>query len=295
MRTSRGAFQLAQWLSGALPPSAALGLAEWLADARYHWAAADRAAVTANLSILRGSEPSAEQVREVFLNFGRYLVEFFTMHRVREPAAAVSGAEHLVEIRRRQRGAIMLAAHLGNWELGAVALRRMGLPLTVVALEHGHPQTTRLFDRQRRRCGLEVVPLGAHAARHCLQRLREGRMIGLLGDREFGGNGVTAMLRGRTMVLPKGPAVLSVRAQAPVVPTFLIREGPWAFRLCIEPPLWPDRSGRRSVESMTQRFAEVLERYLTRYPEQWLMFRPMGARTLAAPVAIPEDAVTRPA
>ena len=286
MRTRYAAFRLAQWLSGALPPSGAFGLAERLADAQCRRSAEDRAAVAANLSHLRGSEPSAELVREVFRNFGRYLVEFFTIHRVRHPAVSVSGAEHLDEIRRAGRGAIILTAHVGNWEVGAVVLRRMGLPLTVVALEHADARMNQLFDRQRQRCGLEVVSLGAHAAQHCLQRLREGRMIELLGDRDFMHNGLSVNLRGAPVTVPKGPAILSLRARVPVVPTFLIREGRWKFRLCLEPPLWPERSGGgSSVDAFTQRYAKILERYLTRYPEQWLMFRPMASSAQPLPAA----------
>ncbi len=274
MRTGYAAFKLAQWLSEALPPSQAFRLAEWTADTHGRGSAADRAAVTANLAAL-GVDPSEARVREVFRNFGRYLVEFFTMHRS-DSAVVVDGASYLDDIRRRRCGAIILTAHVGNWELGAVVLKRMGVPLTVVALQHDDPGTNALFDRQRRRCGLEVVPLGAHAARQCLQRLREGRMIGLLGDREFGRNGVSASFLGQPLTLPKGPAVLSLRAQAPIVPTFLIREGRGAFRLCIEPPLWPGRAaGVSAVGALTQRYAGILERYLTRYPEQWLMFRPI--------------------
>ena len=102
-----------------------------------------------------------------------------------------------------------------------------------------------------------------------------------MGDREFGSNGMRMQLCGRDVTLPRGPALLSLRSRAPLLPIFLIREGLWAFRLYCEPLIWPaehDR-GESPLRELTERYAAVLERYLRRFPEQWLMFRPMELHT----------------
>jgi lauroyl/myristoyl acyltransferase len=64
----------------------------------------------------------------------------------------------------------------------------------------------------------------------------------------------------------------------PIIPTFLIREGPWKFRLSFEPPIWPTPGdpAEYSVRRLTQRYAIILEGYLKRFPEQWLVFQPLG-------------------
>jgi len=135
----------------------------------------------------------------------------------------------------------------------------------------------RLFNEQRRRCGVNVIPLGPDAARRSLQALRQGRVLGLLADREFANSGIRITLCGRDVIFPRGPATLSLRGRAPVVPIFLIREGIWKFRLCCEPPVWPPSHGfpDASIQTLTQQYATVLERYLRRYPEQWLVFQPV--------------------
>lgn len=272
-------YWLAQMLSASLPAPLAFWVAERVADAQWRRPTADRLAVQRNLSIIleAPAAPHAELVRNVFRNFGRYLVEFFAIHRMAQPGLTIEGAEHLREAQERHRGTILLTGHLGNWEAGAALIQRMGYPVTVVALPHDDPRLDRLFNRQRQRCGLDVIPLGEDVAHRSLRSLRDGRLLGILGDREFTGQGLRARLFRRPVVLPRGPAVLSLRSRAPAVPTFLIREGRWQFRLCFEPPIWPGNrgAGKETAETLTQRYAEVLERYLKRFPDQWLMFRSM--------------------
>jgi KDO2-lipid IV(A) lauroyltransferase len=275
------ALRAAQWLCDGLPDASRFGLAERLADLRWRLAPKDRLAIQANLRLVLGEESTghAAMIREVFRNFGRYLVEFFTIHRIPRPHVDVEGYEHLRDAYRAHRGAIILTGHVGTWEVGAVLIHRMGFPVTAVALPHEDRSTNQLFNRQRRRAGIDVVPVGQDAARQCLESLRRGRLVGLLGDWVFDGHGVAVPFCGREVVLPRGPAVLSQRGQAPIVPTFLTREGIWRFRLTFARPLWPGPAEPRErvVRTLMEGYAEVLERQIRRSPSQWLLFHRLGA------------------
>ncbi len=267
---------VAQWLAHRLPSQAAYACAELLADFKWRLAGRDRAAVRSNLSLALGAALPAESplMRQVFRNFGRYLVEFFTIHRRQEPVLAVEGGAHLAEAHRSGRGALLLSAHLGNWELGAIVTRRMGFPVAVVALPHPDPGADRVFNFQRERCGVSVIPLGLRAAGRSLEWLRAGGLLGVLGDFDFVQEGQETLFCGRRVALPRGPAVLSLRSQAPVVPVYLVREGTWSFRLCVEPPIWPPKSADGSATAhLTRAYAGVLERYVRRFPDQWLLFQ----------------------
>lgn len=272
-------YRLAQSLSKTLPPAAAFGLAQWLSDLRWRSCARDRKAVAINRSLIEGA-PVAEHsvlVRETFRNFGRYLVEFFTIHRVEHPEVQIEGLEHVRGALAHGRGAIGLTAHLGNWELCGMLLHRLGIPVTAVALPHDDPRMDRMFNRQRQRCGVGIIPLGPEATRRSLQVLRRGELLGLLGDREFSRHELRVTLCGRQVIFPRGPATLSLRSHAPTVPLFLLREGRWKLRLHCEPPIWPAmaKDAETAIRGMTQAYAGVLERYLKRYPDQWLVFQPV--------------------
>ena len=272
-------YVLAQWLSQRLPAPTAFAIADRLADVQWARSRIDRRAVQVNVAAVLGAPVSecSPLVRETFRNFGRYLVEFFTVHQGERPEVRVEGRDYFAKAQHRQRGVILLTAHLGNWELAAVVLRRMGFPVAAVALPHRDPRMDRLFNQQRHRCGVTVIPAGTAALQESLRCLKEGRLLGLLGDREFFGHGVAVSLWGRSVMLPRGPAIVSLRSRTPVVPTFLIREGRWRFRFCFEPPIWPESGSATevAVQALTQRYGAVFERYIRQVPDQWLMFRPV--------------------
>lgn len=276
-------WRMAQWMTQHLPPAFVFRCAERLADCQWSLSAADRRAVQANLTMALGA-PVAERspvVREVFRNFARYLVEFLSVHRVASPSVDVEGYGHFDAAYRRRRGVIILTAHFGNWEVGAVLIRRMGFPLSAVALPHADSRTDQLFNDQRHRCGIGIIPVGEQAIHQSLRCLRAGHLLGVLGDQPFTGHGLPATLCGRTVTLPSGPAMLSLRSAAPMVPTFLVREGMWKFRLCFEPPIWPQLHGRGTlaIQRLMQQYASILERYLTRFPSQWLLFQSLSEPT----------------
>ena len=273
-------LHLTDWLSNRLPESSVFRLTDRLADVWWHLRRRDRSILQSNLELMYGrSVPvSSAIIREAFRNFGRYLVEFFTIHRMPEPSVQVEGYDNLVRAQERGRGVILLSAHLGNWEVAGVVFRRMGFPVSAVVLPHGDAATNRLFDRQRIRCGIHVIPLGGDAARRSLESLRQGHLLGLLGDWTFGDHGVNLRFCERNISLPRGPVVMSLRSQAPIVPVFLIREGIWRFRLWLEPPIWPTTNGsmKNRVLELTQIYAGILERYVKQFPEQWLLFHPLA-------------------
>ena len=269
-------YHAARWVTAGLPPGACLRFGEALADWQYRLSASDRAIVGANLSVVMG-RPTAErsaEVHGVFRHFGRYLTEFLLAHRWGRAGFRVDGCDELLERFRPHRSVIVLSAHIGNWELGGMAMGWLGLPVSVVALPHRDPAVDRLFNRPRQQAGVGVIPLNVHATRRCLERLRAGGVVCLLGDREFSAPGVAVSCFGRAVSVPRGPALLSLRTGAPMVPVFCIREGPRHLRFYTEPAIPPsgEPDPPTAVRQMMQQYADVLERYLRRFPAQWLMF-----------------------
>lgn len=297
--------RLAQWVSNGLPPRVGVRLAEQLADLQWRRAAHDRAAVQSNLRVVlnHSAADDGSMVREVFRNFARYLVEFLTAHRPRHAAITIEGTERVVSAIRPLQGCIILSGHLGNWELGAIALRRLGFPISSVVLPHQDPRVNLFFNEQRFRCGVGAVPLGIRAAQRCIELLRAGRQLAVLGDREFGQHALPVSFFGRRCAMPRGPALLSLRTGVPVIPVFFIREGLWRFRFYVEAPIYPVASrppssaqGREGqvgshggalqdlrthdqVLQLTQAYVKVIERYIQRFPSQWLMFQPLFDET----------------
>jgi lauroyl/myristoyl acyltransferase len=236
-----------------------------------------RAGVRDNLLPIVGPGPKLDEaVREAFLLYGRYWMETFRMQDLSsKELSARFGGENLVsleEIHKRGRGGVLATPHLGNWDAGGrwVAER---WPLTVV-VEVLRPQM--LFDRfvaHRRSLGMTIVPLvrGGDATAKCLEKIREGGYVALVSDRDLSGSGVPVRMFGKTTKFPAGPAVLSLRSGAPLIPA-CIYQGPYGtWHAWVVDPIDEGVSGvtPENVALLTQRLAESFERLIAREPTQW--------------------------
>jgi KDO2-lipid IV(A) lauroyltransferase len=110
--------------------------------------------------------------------------------------------------------------------------------------------------------------------------LKGNGLVALLGDRDFSANSITVEFFGRPVPMPRGPAALSRRLGAPLIPIFMIRERDDSFRLEIERPIYPEPEEELSrgdeagaIKALMLRYLKVIEDYVRRYPEQWYMFR----------------------
>lgn len=283
-------YKLSQSVCDSIPRQLAYSVADCLMDAYYLSSSKMRKVVENNLQLALRNPTSdlPYNVRQVFRNFGRYMVDFFQINHVdREfmiEHVRVSGLRNLRKALSHRRGGIILTAHLGNWELGGAVLSRMGYPSLGVALPHEDPEVNEFFNHKRTANGLETVTPGL-AFRRCLQRLKQRKLVSIVGDYDFSGHGETVAFLGRETSIPKGPAVMSLRTGAPIIPTFMIRDDNDHYVLTIGEPIFPpaELTSENRVEpgvlkSFVQKYIQVLESEIIRHPSQWLMFRKICAQ-----------------
>jgi KDO2-lipid IV(A) lauroyltransferase len=109
--------------------------------------------------------------------------------------------------------------------------------------------------------------------------LKAGRIVAIVADRDFQNKGVRMPFLGGQASIPLGPAVLSLKSGAPVVPAFFMREsGAMNFHMIIHPPIYPSAKNQKSdtlvkARAVAKEYINVIESMIQRFPEQWLMFR----------------------
>ena len=213
--------------------------------------------------------------RENFLNFAKYLVDFFHFsrldaRRINRLVDFANSRKVLDAVREHGHGAIIISAHLGNWELGVAALAMNGYPIHAVALQHPNQKVNDLYWSQRAARGLRAIPMG-RAARECIALLRRNELVALVADRDFTAARDVVEFFGRAARLPSGPAKLALATGAPLVPIFMVRRPDDTYTYIVEEPIWADR-GRDTVEDIMRRMAVSLEQVISRYSEQWFLF-----------------------
>jgi len=275
-------YRLGRFLSLRLPLGLSYRLACLMADACSLILAKDKRSVKDNLRLIMGNTVSEREIdkkaRNVFRNFAKYLVDFFRASLVNDEYIKknirIEGLENINIAKKGGKGVILLSAHLGNWELGALVLSRVGYPISAVVLTHQNKKINDFFTGQRHLGNFTIIEIGA-SLRNCYKVLRSNGQLALLGDRDFSKNGLWIEFFGRGTLIPKGPAVLSYRLGAAMVPTFVVREEDDSFRIVLEPPIFPDtdKDESEAIMELAKRYSFVIESYVRRYPDQWYMFR----------------------
>jgi len=270
-------FLLAYFFSTRLPLRAAYSIAIAMSWIKYRMSPRDRKAVLSNLRRILPDDSEEEIVRkakEVFVNFGKYLVEFFRLKYLSRDQLnkyiRVEGLEHVDEALARGKGLIVVAAHLGNWELGGVMMALLGYPMVAVALPHKHRRVNDLFNRQRQRIGVTVVASMGVAVRRIYESLKNNKIVALVGDRDFANSGVRMPFLGASKIIPRGPALLTLRTGASILMSNVLRQPGDTFILEFKklPAYAPG-----DEEGIRRAFVSEIEAKIRQHPTQWLMFR----------------------
>jgi len=266
-------FLLGRALALLVPREVCYMVARLAAAAHYKTSRKDWNIIRTNLAQVVAPGELDQRTKEVFENFAYYLVDFFRYSKIDkkfiEKYVRITGREHLDRCRSQGRGIINLSAHLGNYELGGAVISMLGYSLHAVALPHKDKRTNRFFDKQRGLAGMDVIPSNL-AVKKCFSLLKKGEMVGFVGDRIFTDGGVKMRLCGGTAMLPRGAEFFALKTGAYVIPTFLVREEKKYYRLIFEEPI--DCSGGFTENEITQKYADVLGKYIRDYPGQWYMF-----------------------
>lgn len=258
--------------------------ATFQAAADYVWwqRAAGTAQLKSNLARVRPwlTEQELDSLtRSGVRSYMRYWCETFrlpnyTRHRILE-SFEISGVHLLDDALSQGRGAVIVSGHMGNWDIaGAWAAQRYGAVTSVA--EQLKPE--KLFDqflRYRESLGIEVLSLNDPLVmRSLIRRLREGRLVALLGDRDLTDSGILVDFFGGKASFPGGPALLSIVTGAPLHPLTMHYEADRTVGTLlprIEIPLHEGRSEQMRV--MTQQIAYALELGISEYPQDWHMLQ----------------------
>lgn len=243
---------------------------------------------------LRGHRVAREQVRMAFPeksdaeierilsgmwdNLGRVFVEYAHLDRLWDFDSAhpntgriVMEPDHaarLAGLGTVHEAALMYSAHIGNWEIPALAAPRD------IELVFRAPRTGLLaeeLNRIRRSCVANVIQAGPDAPLRIRDGLKRGNMVGMLVDQHFN-DGVEVAFFGRTCKANPILARFARMFECPIYGSRVIRLPGGRFRFELYPPLDPprDRHGKIDVAATTQLMTSVIEGWVREHPEQWM-------------------------
>jgi KDO2-lipid IV(A) lauroyltransferase len=182
----------------------------------------------------------------------------------------VEGWDVVERTMARGRGVLLVGGHLGNWELGGSYIAARGVPLEVVARRMQNPLFDGYLTETRRRIGMTVIH-DAHAVRRVPRAVREQHAVAFLVDQGAVGLASTWVpFFGRYAKTPRGPAVLALRLESPLVFGCALRQPSGCYSMHFEEVPVERRGDLESdVDRIVASYTATLERWIRRAPEQY--------------------------
>ncbi|MFC4374558.1 phosphatidylinositol mannoside acyltransferase [Nocardia halotolerans] len=235
---------------------------------------------------VRPEQVPDELMRASMRSYARYWREAFRLPGMDHTTIDyyVDGLEHLDAALEQGRGVIFVLPHSGNWDMAGVWLVQHYDTFTTVA-ERLQPES--LFERfvaYRESLGFEVFPLTGGEQppfRALAERLRQNRIVCLMGERDLTGKGVPVEFFGERTWMPAGAAKLAIETGAALMPVHgwftTEADGTEGWGLKTEAALDVSVGVAAATQALADRFAANI----AEHPADWHMLQPLWEADLS--------------
>ncbi|MET9202180.1 phosphatidylinositol mannoside acyltransferase [Gordonia sp. NPDC003585] len=235
-----------------------------------------------NLARVLGVEPRdvpSELMGQAMASYARYWYEAFRLPSMdfQEAAANVYLSDDQIELFEAElakgKGLIFALPHSGNYDMAGVWLVQHNGTFATVAERLKPESLFRRFVDYRESLGFEIFPLTGGERppyEQLADRLRAGKIICLMGERDLNHTGVPVTMFGERTRMPAGPAKLAIDTGAALMPAHhWFTEGATSRLQC-----GPRIDTEGGVAATTQRLADAFATNIAAHPQDWHMLQP---------------------
>ena len=226
-----------------------------------------------------------ELIRASVRSYARYWREAFRLPSMdqaelgRRLDAKIQGKEHVEAALAAGTGAVLALPHSGNWDMAGVWMVQTHGTLSTVAERLKPESLYQRFVAYRESLGFEIFPLSGGETPpfgQLADRLRDNRVVCLLGERDLAKRGVPVTFFGEPTRMPAGPAKLAIETGAALLPVHCWFDGDdWGFSVGAA----IDTAG--GVGAATQTLADRFAENIAAHPADWHMLQPLWLSDLS--------------
>ena len=175
--------------------------------------------------------------------------------------------EHIENCFREKQPVVLFLSHIGSWEFCTRLFPHFlrGHRTATIYQRIRNPHIDRHVREIRSRFGLEVFERGEGFGK-AIELLRDGGGVGILMDQHAGDGGLWTPFFGRLASTTPLPALLARRTQAALMGFAVHTDGFARWRAIAGSPI---AGTGESIEKLTARGNEIVEKQVRRAPEDW--------------------------
>jgi len=263
-----------------LPRCLLYSFADGVAGLGYYLAGRQRRIAKESLSIAFGKGKTPSEIKRIIKTSFRYMAEgglelMFLLERpsLIKEMAFLEGEERLKACLERGKGVILVTAHFGNFPLMMARLSLEGYPVYGIMRRMRDERVERIFFKKRKALGINTIY--SQPRKTCIDEslrvLREGKLLFIQLDQNFGTKGVFVDFFGKKAATATGPVVLALRTKSAILPCFILHNSNRTYRIIFEPE-YKIRLAKTLDETILlniQALTGIIESYIRGYPEEW--------------------------
>ncbi len=215
--------------------------------------------------------------RETFIQLVRVALELPSLFKLNksnlDSYATFEGLENVDKAMKAGKGILVITAHLGNWELMALALSlKVNYRSHLLIRPLDFKPVDRVLSQLRKRTG-NILLDKIRSARFIGKLLQKHEAVSILSDQNASWyDGVYVPFFDLTACTHKGPALFAIRYDAIVLPIFNIRQSDGRYKIIIDAPVKLIRSedSSRDIVANTAQFNRIIEKHIRMAPDNWL-------------------------
>lgn len=173
-----------------------------------------------------------------------------------------------------KKGCIVALPHAGNWDHAAAYFCSTGITLTAVVEKLKPEAIFKKFLDYRSSIGIEPISHKEKTIPILLERLRSGKLVALVADRDMSRSGVEVEFLGGVAKMPSGPAILAIESGAPLL-TAYIRYLDKGIEITFDETIKLPVSGtiEEQIKIVTQSIANNFAKRIKDSPVDWHMLQ----------------------
>ena len=210
--------------------------------------------------------------KQMWDNYGRIFSEYMFLKNFRynlnQSNITIHGQEILDEIKKSNTPVIFVSGHFSNFELMAMQIEKSGIKLAAIYRPLNNKFLNTIMERIRKKyiCK-EQIKKGISGVRDIVKFYKKNYSIALMIDQRVS-EGIKVNFFKHKALTTTIPAQLVKKYKMPIVPVFIERFENVKFKITFQKPIY--FSDDASIENITSKLNEVLEKMIISKPDQWI-------------------------